>query len=301
MVSARSLFTQANPVTLQGKILQFPLVRILLVALFIVPFLIFHNRFIADFIVSTEERIQSVLNSLDAVVSITVMILLYSFYTRVVEKRQAHEISLAKSLKEMSSGFFISFGLVGFMVLLMAVLGYYEVGHLNSSLSILEAIFFFGIGSFIQVLLFRLILFRLTEELMGTWMAFALVAAVFGIAHIANPNAGAGSTVALVLGDVLLAAAFIYTRRLWLVWGIHMGWNFFQDGIFGMPNSGITELVSWIQPDISGPNWITGGNFGIELSYIALLLSLVFGIIIFKKAIEKRQIVPPVWKRDYGN
>ena len=301
MVPSRNLFTQAKPETLSGKIFQFPLVRIFFVSLFIGPYLIFHNRIIADFIVSTSERMQAVLNVLDAVFSIVMMILLYSLYIRVVEKRQAHEMSLKKSFHEMSSGFLISFGLVGFMVLIMTVLGYYRVGQLNSPFAILEGLFFFGIGSFIQVLAFRLILFRLMEELMGTWIAFVLVASVFGIAHIFNPNAGIGSTLALVLGDVLLAAAFVYTRRLWLVWGIHLGWNFFQDGIFGMPNSGITELVSWIQPEIRGPGWITGGNFGIELSYIALVFSFAVGVIIFKRAIDKKQIVRPVWRRQEGD
>ncbi len=83
-----------------------------------------------------------------------------------------------------------------------------------------------------------------------------------------------------------------------MVWGIHLGWNLFQDGVFGMPNSGITDLPSWIQPNINGPEWITGGSIGIEMSVIATVLSLIVGLIIIKKAIEKKQIVAPVWKKN---
>jgi hypothetical protein len=101
----------------------------------------------------------------------------------------------------------------------------------------------------------------------------------------------------MILGDVLLFVAFIYTRRLWFVWGIHWGWNFFQDGVFGMPNSGVTEFLSWIRPVIRGPEWITGGGFGIETSCIAVCLSFVVGLLILKTAVDKRQIVLPVWRR----
>ena len=222
---------------------------------------------------------------------------MYRQYTKWVEKREAVEISASKCLSEWGSGFLISFGLVGFMVILMVLLGYFRIDRLDSPVILFKAFVFFGMGSFVQVLAFRLVLYRLTEELLGSWLAFVLIAIIFGAFHLGNPNAGLWSTVALILGDVLLFAAFVYTRRIWLVWGIHWGWNFFQDGVFGMPNSGITELPSWIQPIIQGPGWITGGVFGIETSVISVFLSLVVGLIILKAAIEKNQIVLPIWNR----
>ena len=32
---------------------------------------------------------------------------------------------------------------------------------------------------------------------------------------------------------LLLGAAYVLTRRLWLAIGIHFGWNFMQAGVFG--------------------------------------------------------------------
>jgi membrane protease YdiL (CAAX protease family) len=185
------------------------------------------------------------------------------------------------------------------MVLLMVLLGYYRVDRIESPEILIDAFVFFGMGAFVQVLAFRLVLYRLTEEFLGSWLAFVLIAIVFAVGHLDNPNAGVWSTLSLILGDVLLFAAFIFTHRVWLVWGLHWGWNFFQDGVFGMPNSGVTELVSWIHPVIQGPEWITGGRFGIETSYIAFFLSLVVGLIILKMAMDQSQIVLPIWKRTY--
>jgi membrane protease YdiL (CAAX protease family) len=279
------------------KILQFPLVRILVVALFILPYLLVRNSFLADIVASSSGALHFVFVVGDAALSLYIMFFLYRLYVKWIEKREAVEIARSKSLTELASGFFVSFGLVGFMVLLMVILGYYRIDRMDSPEILIEALVFFGMGAFVQVLAFRLVLFRLSEELIGSWLAFILIAAIFGVAHLRNPDAGVWSTVSLILGDVLLFAAFIYTRRIWLVWGLHWGWNFFQDGIFGMPNSGVTELVSWIQPVIQGPEWITGGRFGIETSYIAFFLSLVVGIIILKTALDNKQIVSPVWKR----
>jgi hypothetical protein len=105
------------------------------------------------------------------------------------------------------------------------------------------------------------------------------------------------STAALVVSDVLLIAAFMCTRRLWFPWGIHWGWNFLQDGVFGMPNSGITSLPSWIRPIIRGPEWLTGGAFGIEASAVSVLLSVAVGIYLLKRARGASQILTPSWKR----
>ncbi len=297
IVSSDQLFSDAWPKSLTGKIIRFPLVRILVVALFILPYLLIRNHFLADLVASSSGVLHFVFVIGDAVVSVCVMLFLYRLYTRWIEKREAVEISGTKSLTEWGSGFLVSFGLVGLVVLFMVLLGYYRIDRVDSPEILVEAFVFFGMGAFVQVLAFRLVLYRLAEELLGSWLAFVLIAIIFASVHLGNPEAGVWSTVSLILGDVLLFAAFVYTRRIWLVWGLHWGWNFFQDGVFGMPNSGVTELVSWIRPVIQGPEWITGGSFGIETSYIAVFLSLVAGLIVLKMALDKKQIVSPSWRR----
>lgn len=297
LIKSEQLFTSVHPQSVIGRIIQFPIVRILIVAAFIAPFLLFHNNVIADLIASSSGLLHSFLVNADTVVSIVIFLLLYALYVKCVEKRKAYEISTEKSIVELGWGFLISFVLVGFMVLLMVLLGYYRVMETDSPQIIVNSFFFFGMGAFLQVLAFRVVLFRLFEELLGTWFGFVLVATIFGAAHTANPNTSLWSTLALILTDILLVSAFIYTRRIWLVWGIHMGWNFFQDGIFGMPNSGITRFESWIQPAISGPEWITGGGRGIEASVISVCLCLGVAVLILKMSINKKQIVSPLWKR----
>jgi len=291
------LFSQAHPRTLLGKIFQFPLVRIVLAVLFMLPFLAFHNTVIADFLWAYSGALRPLLIYADTLISFVILLFCYSLYTKWIEKRKPLETSFPGSLKEFGVGFLISFALVGGMVIFMFVFGYYQVSQVGSPLFIVEAFFTFGFGAFIQVLFFRLILFKLLEELMGSWLAFLVTIVVFSFAHLGNDNATLGTTVAMVLTDILMVAAYMYTRRLWLVWGLHFSHNFFQDGIFGMPNSGITDLVSWIKPQISGSPWLTGGAFGIEASVLFVIFSLILGLGLLILVIRRGQVVAPVWKR----
>lgn len=297
ITSTTELFPTRAPGSLVGRILLFPLVRMVLCVLFLSVFLIPHNTILADLIASTSGGLHRILNYVDGIVSIAFLLLLYRLFAQWVEGRRPSELGLEGAAPELGLGFLLSLGIVGSMVLAMAILGAYRVETLGSAGVLSDALFRFGIGSFVQVLFFRLILFRYTEELLGTWLALILVAVIFGLAHAANENSTVWTTTALMLGDVLLAGAFILTHRLWMVWGIHLGWNFVQDGIFGLANSGLTQFPSWITPAVDGASFLTGGSFGIEASPIQVMLSLGVGVLLLKRAIAEGQVVGPAWKR----
>jgi membrane protease YdiL (CAAX protease family) len=183
------------------------------------------------------------------------------------------------------------------MVGLLALSGFYQVESTDSPTILLHAFRRFGIGAFIQELAFRLILFKILEDWLGSWTAMGLIALIFAALHLGNQNATIPTSVALAFEDLLLTAAFMLTRRLWFVWGIHFGWNFLQDGVFGMPNSGETVFPSWITSSVTGPEWLTGGAFGIEASVVAVILCLLVAAPILKAAIRRGKAVTPLWKR----
>lgn len=291
------LFTKAKPQTRIGKIIQFPLTRIILALLFIAPVSVIANLAAIYITEPLGKPYSTILSNVTAVIYFFLFLYAYRLYTKYIEKREAYEISRKNSIRELGLGLVIGIGLVSVIVTLLAVLGFYRVENFNSWIIIIEAFFLFGIGAFIQELVIRGILFRIVEEVLGSWITIIIVSCIFGLIHTLNENATLLSIISLIVSDILLMAAFIYTRKIWMVWGIHFGWNFFQDGIFGMPNSGITQLPSWINPIISGPEWITGGSWGIEASYISILLLVTVGIVILKKAMNNDLIVKSYWKR----
>ena len=297
-IRSEQLFTTVRPQTKLGKILQFPLSRILIVLAFITPVIVLHNVILELVLDRFRKPLYSYLLDIETILIFACLLLMYRLYITVVERRQPVEISAHLCLKEIDTGILIGGGIIVTMTALLSLLGYYQISEIGHWSVLVNALFLFSIGAFLQELIFRIVVFRLTEELLGTWLALVAISLIFAIAHIGNPSASLWTTIALILQDILLTAAFIYTRRIWLVWGMHAAWNFFQDGIFGMPNSGVTSLDSWITPKITGPTWLTGGNFGLEASIVTTALCLILGIIILIVAIDRGQLVKPIWLRN---
>ena len=76
-------------------------------------------------------------------------------------------------------------------------------------------------------------LFRVVEESLGSWISLVVSSFVFGIPHLINPASTLlGAVFISIEAGVLLAAAYMVTRRLWLAMGFHMAWNYTQSGIF---------------------------------------------------------------------
>jgi hypothetical protein len=127
-----------------------------------------------------------------------------------------------------------------------------------------------------EELMFRGYPFQRLVESLGAVGAVALLSAVFGAMHLANPGATPLSSLNTVLAGVLLSVAYLRTRMLWLPIGIHFAWNFVQSFGLGMPVSGIVIPVSFLSVELREPVIVTGGSYGAEGGLLATLV-LVFG------------------------
>lgn len=302
IIRPNQLFTNAKPISKIGLIIQFPLVRIIIALIFIFPVFILYRLF-KDFIVlPSPEEFRSYIQYVGAIISFVFLIFAYSLYVKYIEKRKAYELLIRHSWKEFGKGFLITTLFVCSVVTILYVLENYQVREWNSNKLIVSDLFMkFLMGALIEEILFRLIVFKLTEELLGTWIAFGIQILFFGFSHGLNENATIFTSFAVaIIGGVLYTAAFMYTRSLWLVLGLHTGWNFLQSGVFGMPNSG-SPYEGLIIPNIQGKEWVTGGSFGIEGSYIAILLCLIVGVYFVIKTKNANQIVSPIWIRKRSN
>jgi membrane protease YdiL (CAAX protease family) len=144
----------------------------------------------------------------------------------------------------------------------------------------------------VEEILLRGVVFRITEERLGTWIALMVSALLFSLLHLGSPGATLISTVVVgVEGGVLLSAAYVLTRRLWLAIGIHFGWDFSQDALFGVGSG----AKGFVRGDLSGPALLSGGNAGIEGSVVALLLSLGVATYLLVRANQRGNLISPAW------
>jgi CAAX protease family protein len=113
------------------------------------------------------------------------------------------------------------------------------------------------------------------------WLGVLLTSVPFAAAHLKNPNAVAGFTfINTALAGLWLAVAYLRTRSLWLPFGLHWSWNWAQASLLGLPVSGIDRIAPapLLKAINAGPDWLTGGAYGIEggaACTIALLLSTI--------------------------
>lgn len=112
-----------------------------------------------------------------------------------------------------------------------------------------------------------------------TWLGVLLTSVPFAAVHLNNPHAVPGFTfVNTALAGVWLAIAYLRTRSLWLPLALHWSWNWAQASLLGFPVSGIERIAPapLLQAINDGPDWLTGGAYGIEggaACTVALLIS----------------------------
>lgn len=187
------------------------------------------------------------------------------------------------------------FSLVAFELFLF---GYYRVAAVHAGRGLAwAALLMFGDAAF-EELLFRGAIFRLIEEWTGTWIALAVSALLFGLAHAANPHATWLSSLAIAVeAGILLGAAYVVTRNLWFPIGVHFAWNFAEGPIFGTGISGHATSRSALAAHVAGPALVTGGAFGPEAGIPAMVTCVAAAAALLAVVVRRGKAAPPAWRR----
>jgi hypothetical protein len=183
-------------------------------------------------------------------------------------------------------------------VAIAGALGIYRIIGVGSLNGLLAALIVPTVGAAVtEEMLFRGIIFRWLEQFAGSWIALLLTSAFFGAAHLNNPNATWIAAIGIALeAGVMLGAAYMLTRSLWLPMGIHAAWNFTQGEVYDIPVSG-TKVDGMVDARLSGDPLLTGHGFGLEASVIAIVVATLFGLWLLWLAIRKGELKPPMWVR----
>lgn len=251
----------------------------------------------------TEGRIQEVsahplIGTAIALGMALVVMALYAAWGRLIERRAVSELSLSGAGREWAVGGLLGVGLYTACVLLLMAVGMYRIEGFNPLSYMVPAIAMAVKSSVFEELLFRGVLFRSVEQMAGSWIAIIVSSLVFGVIHLLNPDATiAGAVYIAIEAGLLLAAAYLVTRRLWLAIGYHMMWNYVQSAVFSGIVSGGVALPGLLQVRIEGPRFYTGGSFGMEQSVFALVLCTITGALLLAIAIRRGHLVPAPWNR----
>ncbi len=238
------------------------------------------------------------LRLLGAVILAALFILAYKGYKRWIERAPDRELEFAGAGRELALGLAGGAALFSVMTGIVALLGGFEIMGLRGAGAIWSMLSLAVFSSVFEEILLRGIVFRQLEAWLGSWIALALSSALFGALHITNPGATWFSSVAIAVeAGILLGAAYMLTRRLWLAIGIHAAWNFTQGWVFSVPVSGGEAPLGLLITRRLGPEWLTGGDFGLEASVVAMVVASLAGVILLLLAIQRGQLLPAPWRR----
>jgi uncharacterized protein len=222
-----------------------------------------------------------------------VVVALYLLISRFLERRRTiPELGLTGSVSELGAGLAVGAVLILVSSAAIVMMGGYRLNG-QSSMAFAGKALCLGIGAAVpEELVFRGLLFRLTEPWLGSWLTVALCASVFGLVHAVSGAASLLGAVAIAAsGGVLLCAAFMFTRRLWFPIGMHLAFNVLAVLSFGLPGApGFLRLTT-----PPGADWLTGGEDGPQSSLITVALCLAVAAYLLRASWRAARVIGPRW------
>jgi membrane protease YdiL (CAAX protease family) len=191
---------------------------------------------------------------------------------RFLDRRKAATTPLAvdrRILKRTLQGALIGALLVALVVAGLALAGAYDLAPRACRPEPLLR-FVAGTAGFIALAaLFEEALFRgyalfALRDLTGAAAAVLITATLFAVAHSGNPGFGWTAGVNLGLVGAVLAAWILAERDVWVAVGAHAGWNAAILLGAAIPVSGLAIPSPCHTGILEGPDWLTGGSFGLE-------------------------------------
>jgi len=195
----------------------------------------------------------------------------YRFYVRRFEQRDASEAALRGAVPDLLRGLGIGAAISVAVAAILAatgVLAFAGSAHWSAALKPLSEQ---AMVALMEELLFRAVLFRIVEARWGTRASLLVNVLLFALAHMANEHVTALAILNTGVAGLGLCAGWLLTRSLWLPLGMHLAWNYLFDGVLGVPVSGHAAR-GWLHVQLSGPEWLSGGAYGVEGSLATLLV-----------------------------
>lgn len=114
---------------------------------------------------------------------------------------------------------------------------------------------------------------RCLRDMKKPWAAVLLNAVLFGALHLANENVTVTGVLGTVAMGTLLAVLMWKKESLWQVILLHTAWNWLQNIIFGLPNSGWVFSCSLLGVTnvTETATFFYDPHFGLEGSWLCIL------------------------------
>ena len=204
------------------------------------------------------------------------------------------------TLKMLFIGFLIGFGENALGVLIAALCG--DIHLVYDSFPVIGLIAMF-VAVFIQSsseeFICRAFLYqRLRKGYRSPWVAIIGNALIFMALHLLNPGVSVIPIIHLVVIAVFYSCFVYYFDSIWIPMMAHTAWNFTQNIIFGLPNSGIVSSFSIAKLEASTGRitFFYDPVFGVEGSAFLLIVTIIATVAVIVLGEKRGARSLNVWK-----
>ncbi|MCZ8353383.1 MAG: CPBP family intramembrane metalloprotease [Cyclobacteriaceae bacterium] len=213
----------------------------------------------------------------------------YYYFFRWYDKREIKELSVHHLPKELIGGFIIGFSAISLSIFILYLLGYYHIIDIVTDEYSLRLFMTLVVAALIEDLFTRGLVLRELENWLGTNIAIVVIMLIETY-HIFNPNTTLFSFFVSLGWGFTMSMLFVYTKRVWLPFFFHLGWNFAQP-FYGSNLTGLNDMGRIIISKFEGPILFTGGGVGIEDSIITVLILFAIGVFLYYRSIKEGKII----------
>jgi uncharacterized protein len=271
------------------RVLYFPITKIIIGIGVCFSLLVGIQNFVSKPFFYSIIQNKSIADPIIHCVSFLVLLLGYYYFFRLYDKRKITELSIKHLPKEMFGGFAFGFSTISLSIFILYSLGYYQVFGITTAHYSLKLFTVLIVAALIEDLFVRGLIVRELENWLGTNVAI-IIGMLVETQHSFNDNYNLFGLITDLVWGFTLAMMFVYTKRIWLSFFFHLGWNFAQP-FYGSNLTGLSNKGSIVQSKFNGPEFFTGGEVGIECSIFTVVILLFIGIILYYRAKREGKII----------
>jgi membrane protease YdiL (CAAX protease family) len=215
--------------------------------------------------------------------------LIVFLYTYLAEKEIFHTFFSERfggppnnSLKMLGYGL-----LAGFLMNLFCALIAFLAGDLDFSIGSIDvpylvfALPLIFIQSAAEELVTRGYMLGALRERYGSIAGVLINSLFFAALHLLNPGITVLSLTHIALVGLLCSLVVEYTDSMWFVMALHTAWNYTQNILLGLPNSGIVSPRSLLHLEAASDSILYSYEFGIEGGLPGVILYATCSLLLF--------------------
>lgn len=190
-------------------------------------------------------------------------------------------------LGNLMRGAMYAIGILGLSFGILYLLGAIQIESVQfEPVGLLGYLLLFLLAAFVEELTVRGYMIPLIAKDFHFMSAILLSSLIFAVLHMANAHFTWLSFANIFLGGYLLGLIFYKKQELYTPLGLHWIWNYFQGNVLGFGVSGF-QVESILSISQDGPDWLTGGEFGLEGSVVTTTILFIVSIYLTYKWYEE--------------